>query len=103
MGKKAFSSLKSAVEAESFADGKLQVISAAAKHHHFRVNQVIQLIDTISFSGKKMTAVRRLYPKVVDRKNSYKLLNAFTYESDKKELRDLGELATHAEELCSGH
>ena|GEM_PF-3750468 len=87
IGKNAFASLLSTVEGESFASGKIQVLKSAAAHHHFRISQVSQLLNKFSFSGEKIKAVRILYPKVVDRKNAFKLYNAFTFETDKRKLR----------------
>ena len=87
MGRKAFAALVDAVEAESFADGRMRVITAAADHHYFTVNQVVELLGKISFEEKKLKVVRRLYPKVVDPKNSFKLHNAFTFDSNKRKLR----------------
>ena len=89
MGKKAFASLLKSVAGESFASGKLQVLRSAAPHHHFNINQVSKLLSKFSFSGEKLKVVRILYPKVVDRKNSFKLYKGFTFESDKRKLRGI--------------
>ena len=87
MGKKAFASLMSAVESESFANGRRQVVKSAAPHRHFTIKQVVRLLGKFSFSGEKLKIVRILYPKVVDPKNAFKLYNVFSFESDKRKLR----------------
>ena len=87
MGKKAFAALLKTVRTESFGSGRLQVIRSASTHHHFTVKQVLSLLEQLSFSSKKLEAVRTLYPRVVNPQNAFQLYGAFTYESDKRKLR----------------
>ena len=87
MAKKAFETLRTAVKSESFASNQLRVIRAAADHHYFSVKQVLRLLELVSFSDKKLKAIRALYPRIIDPKNAFQLHGAFTFESDKRKLR----------------
>ena len=87
--KKAFKTLTDAVKNESFGSGQLQVIKSAARHHHFTIAQVITLTHQLSFSREKLSAIRSLYPRVVDPENAYQLHGVFTHESDKRKLQAL--------------
>ncbi len=87
MRKKAFKTLMDAVKSESFGSGQLQVIESAARHHHFTIAQVITLTNQLSFSREKLSAIRSLYPRVVDPENAFQLHGVFTHESDKRKLQ----------------
>lgn len=80
-------SLVRAINKESFGDGKLRVIEAAAPTQYFVVPQVMKLLQRFSFGEDKLNAVRLLWPRVLDRENSFQLYQAFNFPSEKEELR----------------
>ena len=84
-----FADLLKAVDAASFSKEKLSVIELAAQSHMFSVEQVGQLVDAMSFPADKIGAVELTRRKLVDSKNSFKLLEHFTFSGDKEKVRKL--------------
>lgn len=84
-----FSSLSSAIKNESFEENKLNVVEIAVRSSFFTIDQVIRLVDLITYSAGKIKTVELTYPKVVDKYNAHLLFNAFTYSSDKEKLKEI--------------
>ena len=85
----AFASLYSQIKAESFSDSKLDVLRTAASSHYFTVSQIKRILGEFSFSKDQLAVVRIVKDKLVDEKNVFQLYDAFTFQSDKKELRKI--------------
>jgi len=83
------SSLLRRIDAESFSDDKLDLISNAARYHHFECHQVTQVLSALTFSEDQVEAARRLQPKVIDPQNAYMLNDALKFSSDKQEVQAL--------------
>lgn len=81
----AFEEAVGAVKRESFADGKLRVLSAVARHNWFTVEQVRLLLTLFSFESNRVDALRELAPRLVDPENGFRLYEAFTFKSHKEE------------------
>lgn len=84
-----FAALVEAVDAAGFGDEKLGVIETAAESHFFSIEQVGKLVDLVAMSSEKIGVVERTRSKIVDRQNSFKLLERFTFSSDKEKVRKL--------------
>jgi len=80
-----FATLMGRISKESFSDDKLRVLRTAAKNFRFNCNQIIRLIGAYTYSEDKLEALRISYPEVSDPQNNYKILDTFTYSSDKDE------------------
>jgi hypothetical protein len=78
-----------AINRESFGDGKLRVLQSAAPTQYFLVPQVMKLLQRFSFGEDKLNAVRVLWPRVLDRENAYQLYQAFSFPSEKEQLRQI--------------
>ena len=83
-----FSALLSAMAAELSTDAKLRVLDVAAAHNLFNVAQLRRVIDALPFAGDRMRAVELLAPRVVDPENAYTLLDAFSFDSEKAQVRE---------------
>lgn len=81
--------LMKAIAKESFGEGKLRVLQAAAPTEYFLVPQVLKLLQRFSFGEDKLDAVRVLWPRVLDRENSYQLYGAFSFPGEKDELKQI--------------
>lgn len=79
-----FHQLLRAVRKQAFSSGKLGAIRLGAARNHFSCAQVTRLIQAVTFSSDKIKALRMLAPRLVDRANSFTILNAFTFSSDKR-------------------
>lgn len=84
-----FMVLVESIKNESFDEDKLSVISIAAKYHFFLVEQVLQLIDLYPYSDSKIEIIKYTYPNIIDKNNSHRLINAFTFSSDKDKVSEI--------------
>ena len=78
-----------AVNKESFGDAKLRVVESAAPTQYFLVPQVMKILQRFSFGEDKLNAVRLLWPRVLDRENAFQLYQAFTFQGEKDQLRQI--------------
>lgn len=81
--------LTEAMARESFPREKLVVLRDAAQYDNFLVGQTRMLLEQFSFSNDKLEVVRILWPRVLDRNNSFQLYESFTFSSDKEKLRKI--------------
>ncbi len=79
--------LRAAIEGESFGDGKVAVLRAAAAGNWFTTDQVIELLPLFAFSDDRVEAAVVLYPRVLDPENWFRVYGAFDFDSDKDEVR----------------
>ncbi len=84
-----FNGLLESVKSEGFDSDKLSVISIAAAYHYFLVEQALQLMDLFIISDSKIEVVKMIYPNVLDKNNSHRLVSAFTFSSDKDEIKKI--------------
>ena len=81
--------LVSSINNEAFEENKVSVLQASAKYNYFSVEQIIGLMDLSSFSSWKLKALEMTYPFVVDKNNSYRIINALTFSEDKQKAREI--------------
>ena len=81
--------LSRAIARESFGDGKLRVLEAAAQQQYYLVPQVLKLLERFTFSQDRLNAARVLWPRVLDRQNAFQLYGAFKFSNEKDELRKI--------------
>jgi len=79
--------LIAAVTDASFSDDQVSVLRTAASRNHFTCAQVARLVEPISFSDPKIEAVQALRPTIVDPENAHQLEAAFSFSSDKEQVR----------------
>jgi hypothetical protein len=85
----AFRGLVAAVRKEGFAQAQLDVIRQAATRNYFRVGQLKTLIDLVSFSANKLSALEIGAPRIVDPENAYAFYEAFTFSGDKEQAKQI--------------
>jgi hypothetical protein len=81
--------LVAAIKKESFGDGKLRVLELAVPNQYFLVPQVLKILQGYTFGEDKLIAVRLLWPRVLDRDNAAQLYQAFAFQSEKDQLRQI--------------
>ncbi|MDZ4181348.1 MAG: DUF4476 domain-containing protein [Candidatus Cloacimonadaceae bacterium] len=89
MSDKDFTDLLARIKKESFADDQLRVLNTAAKNSRFNVNQIVRLLGAFSFASDQLSALQIAYPECDDPHNNYKILDAFTFSSDKEEAEEI--------------
>lgn len=89
IGNTEFTELLTAIDKESFQDDKLSVIQLSANYNYFLVEQVIEILDKMTYSTGKTKALEIIYPNVIDVENSHLIINHFTYSSDKEKAKQI--------------
>ena len=84
-----FDALYRAMRQEAWVDGKLRVLDTAlaTSDAHLSVEQVGRLLGLFSFAQEQVELVRRVRPRLADPDRGYALLDRFTFDSDKEEVR----------------
>lgn len=83
-----FSKLYDAVDDEAFDANKTKVIMQSVKHTSISTSQAIQLLNTFSFDGDRLSCAKKLIPYISDRQNYWQAGDAFKFDSNKKEFLD---------------
>ncbi|MBM4404103.1 MAG: DUF4476 domain-containing protein [Candidatus Cloacimonetes bacterium] len=78
-----FSDLLSRIKNQKFSDDKIRMLKTAADSFRFKVDQIVQLIKAFQFSDDQLEALRIAWLECADPQNKYRILDAFTYSSDK--------------------
>jgi hypothetical protein len=82
----AFSDLKTTVNNTSFESSKVDVIKSVADLNYFTAAQVRELLLLFSFDQSKVEIAKYVYQKTCDRRNYFKIYDAFSFESSKSEV-----------------
>ncbi len=77
-----FQALVAAVGQKSYGDDRVAVITQSAKYNHFRIDQVAQLVDLLSYGDDRVKAACALANAVIDKQNSFQLSSHFSYSDD---------------------
>ncbi len=81
--------LVNSISNESFEENMVSVLQASARYNYFSVQQIIGIMDLNSFSSWKIKALELTYPFVIDKNNSYKIINALTFSEDKRKAQEI--------------
>jgi hypothetical protein len=82
-----FRALAGSVRNESFSDAQLAVIQQATTRNYFRVGQITNLMDQVSFSATKLRVLELCVPRVVDPENAFAVYEALTFSTDKDQAK----------------
>ena len=72
----------------NFSSDKKAFIEHAMLTTNFSVNQCLSLLEALSFSSDKKELIKNIYPNISDKQNFYRILDSFTFQSDKNEIDD---------------
>lgn len=89
MGDAEFKNLLSSVQKKRFSSEKLSQIKNASKANYFTIKQLngfIKLFDKID-TGNRIKVIEAVFPRVIDKKGGYLLLDYFNFSSDKDKVR----------------
>ena len=84
---RAFDDLLQAMQAESFAAGKLNVLQSAARDNHFVIDQLKRIVQSLTFPSDKMRAMEIVAPRVLDRNNAFTLYSVFDFDMERQQAR----------------
>lgn len=77
---------KKTLNNQTFKDAKLATGQQIVKNNHLTVNQVIGLSKSFSFEDDKLQFVKAAYPSTLDQKEYYRIVDQFTFSSNKRDL-----------------
>lgn len=78
-----FTDLLNRIKNQKFSDDQLRMLRTAADSYRFKVDQIVQIIKAFRFSDDQLEALRIAWPECADPQNKFRILDAFTYSSDK--------------------
>lgn len=84
-----YRNLVTSINNESFEENKVTILRASAKYNYFTVDQVIGLMDLSTFSSWKLRALEITYPLVLDKNNSFKIINSLNFSDDKQKAQEI--------------
>ena len=87
MDDRSFEMLRRSVDRAPFVSDKLAVLSSAAGTQLFVVPQVLTLLAEIHPSSARLDALQILWPRVLDRQNSFLIYDSFRFSADKRRAR----------------
>lgn len=73
---------------QSFDDGKIDVLKYKKKIHWFTAQQIADLVKQLSFPKNQKSLAKELYPQCIDPENYLKVIETFSFISDKKEIQE---------------
>jgi hypothetical protein len=83
-----FAKVLKGIKGQSFDDGKVGFVKGLGKTVRFSSAQVKQLLATFSFDAGRTEAAVLLYPMVADPEFFFEALEAFSFESSRKAVRE---------------
>jgi hypothetical protein len=83
-----FSQLIEQVRKASFETAKVSVAKQALRDNRISCNQLLRILNELSFESTKLQFAKDAYNSVVDRNNYYLINDAFTFQSSKEDLMD---------------
>jgi hypothetical protein len=86
-----FENLLGSVRKKKFTSEKLSQINSASKSNYFTMKQLtglIELFDKID-TNNRIKVIGMVYPRVIDKKGGYQLLDYFNFSSDKEKVKGI--------------
>ncbi len=87
MGREEFDHALAELQSHGFASERMEVLSRLSRQGWFAVDQARRLLEAFPFGKDRLEALELLAPRLVDPENHFRLYEAFTFESDKKQAR----------------
>lgn len=89
MNNEDFLDLKQSIRRNNFGDAGLNTLRSAVEGNHFKSTQIVDILGLFAFSVDKLKALEIVYPKCLDTQSKFKILDAFLFDSDKKEAQEI--------------
>jgi hypothetical protein len=83
-----FADAKKSVEAKSFEETKMTVAKQVADNNCLSVEQIKGIMALFSFEQSKLDFAKYCYTRCTDKKNYYKMSDAFSFEASTEELNE---------------
>ncbi|MCP4134864.1 MAG: DUF4476 domain-containing protein [bacterium] len=89
--KEDFKDLVASIKNKSFTSDKVIAIKTAAKFNYFKLGHLKRLLKMFKRidARNRLKIIEAVYPKVINKKQGYTLIDYFSYKSDKRKVREL--------------
>jgi len=84
-----FASFLRQIRNNDFWDERKAVIESAAERNYFTCDQLGRILDVLEFSSERIAAIKIIAPRLVDRENSFQVLEHLEFDSDKQQARKI--------------
>jgi len=88
ISKESFSDLKSSINNRNFESTNISVTKTAIDNNYFASEQIKELLGYFTFESNKLEIAKYSYKKVCDKKNFFKVYEAFDFDSSVEELKN---------------
>lgn len=88
MSAESFAKLMKGLKAEAFDDGKASFIASFAAQGRLTCAQARELLKTFSFDDGRTKSAVVLYPRLTDPENFFTVLDVFSFDSSRSEVRE---------------
>lgn len=78
-----FNKLLQSIDDAGFESNRLNLFEQAMSNNHINSNQLIQVMKAMSFESSRIKVAKMAYSKLVDKDNTYKINNGFSFSSSR--------------------
>lgn len=83
-----YKDLKSTINNRNFESTNLEVLKSAIDNNFFTSEQLLELLGYFTFESNKLEIAKYAYKKICDKKNFFKVYDAFNFDSSVTELKN---------------
>jgi len=80
-----FNGMMQQVNDAGFESSRMTIIEQAIAKNHLNTDQLVKIMQALSFESSRLTIAKMAYPKLVDQENIYKVNQGFSFSSSKDE------------------
>jgi hypothetical protein len=83
-----FKDLKKSINSRNFETSNISIVKTAIDKNYFSSEQIRELLSYFTFESTKLDIAKYSYQKVCDKKNFFKVYDAFNFDSSIEELKN---------------
>ncbi len=72
----------------NYESAKTNLIYSTTKYSNISTEQLLGMMSELNFESTKLELAKTLYPKLIDKRNAYRVLSIFTFQSSKDDYLD---------------
>lgn len=83
MSNASFNDLIQHMDDAGFESDRMNMVEQALTQNHLNTNQLVKIMQALSFESSRLTIAKMAYPKLVDPENTFRINQGFTFSSSK--------------------
>lgn len=96
-----FQELYQKVKDKPFKDERLKILREAARQSDFTCDEIVQLMKIFNFDDERLEALVILEPTIIDRENTYRIVDSMTFISGEEKAKNILNKKHHSGRLYS--